>query len=627
MLPEKPVGVGRPITDRTAWAEAAKQPFFQKQLAAAAIYAKQPIPEITEQMLTEVARSGRRDTYEAPFGLRTKRLDAFVIAECIQDQGIYLPNIEAELLAILHEQTWADSVSIAWNQLDGGRDYAVDLGVAARAWTVAQSDYFLGDKLKQETRQAIRDQERHRVFDHYEASVRSGVPLWWWMAAKTNWNAVCNTGVLGAALTLIDSPKERALYVYSVQNELRLYIQGFSSDGYCFEGLSYWHYGYGNYLRSGELVYEQTNGQINLFAGDLQRKVALFPVHLQIVPQIWPAYGDSWAKYGPVKPGTELTNVSGALMNLINQRWKMGWNVDLSTSDMAVPGALGDNLSGAGMFGFPRPDFGPPPGSPSPDGLSEFDKKRFFFKDASVLVCRSIQPNKPPFGMSIKGLHNGLPHGHEDNGSYVVAYGDFPLLLDPGMENYVANTMNSHRYESMMMNSFGHDVPYVGETLQKSTVDALGKVVSTNFTDDKDTLVMDLTTSYAVPSLVHLIRTYTFDRKMPSIEIDDDVQFGRPTDYGSALITISQEKEEGAGEFLVYDKSYALAATVTAEETEPSAQVVNKVEPVTGFKLFAGVHPIRMGVNLNRPVTHVRLKTIVVPAPVPPEETKVGPGL
>jgi hypothetical protein len=311
-------------------------------------------------------------------------------------------------------------------------------------------------------------------------------------------------------------------------------------------------------------------------------------------------------------------------MDLINQRWKMGWNVDLSTSDMSVTGALGDNLSGAGMFGFPRPDFGPPPGSAPPDGLDDFDTKRFFFHDASVLVCRSIQPNKPPFGISIKGLHNGLPHGHEDNGSYVVAYGDFPLLLDPGMENYVADSMNSHRYESMMMNSYGHDVPYVGKTLQKPTVDALGKIVSTNFTDDKDTLVMDLTTSYAVPSLMHLIRTYVFDRKTPSIEIDDDVHFSRPTDYGSALITISQEKEKGVGAFLVYDKSYALTATVTAEETEPPAQVVNKVEPVTGFNLFASVHPIRMGVNLNHPVTHVRLKTVVVPAPLTPEETKVG---
>lgn len=626
MLPAKPQGVGRPITDRAAWAEAAKQPFFQKQITDAATYAKQPIPEITEKMLTDVATNGRRDTYEVPFVLRTKRLDAFVIAECIQDQGTYLPNIEAELNAILHETTWADSVSIAWNQLDGGRDYAVDLGVAARAWTLATCDYFLGDKLKPETRQAIRDQERHRVFDHYEASVRSGVPLWWWMAVKANWNAVCNTGELGAALTLIDSPRERALYVYSIQNELRYYMQGFSNDGYCFEGFSYWGYGYGNYLRSAELLYEQTHGQINLFAGDLQRQVALFPVHLQVIPQIWPAYGDCWAKYGPIKPGVKLTDVSGAFMDLINQRWNLGLNVDLSTSDMTVTGALGENLSGFGMFGFPRPSFGPPPGSPPVDATADEDK-RFFFKDASVLVCRSIQPDKPPFGLSIKGLHNGLPHGHEDNGSYVIAYGDFPLLLDPGMENYVANSMNSHRYESMMMNSYGHDVPWVGKTLQKPGADAMGKVVSTTFTDDKDTLVMDLTTSYPVPSLVHLWRTYIFDRKATSIEIDDDVQFSKPTDYGAALITISQEKEEGAGAFLVYDKSYALAATVTAEETEPAAQVVNKVEPVTGFRLYASIHPIRMGVNLSQPVTHVRLKTVIAPAALPPEVSKASASL
>jgi hypothetical protein len=45
---------------------------------------------------------------------------------------------------------------------------------------------------------------------------------------------------------------------------------------------------------------------------------------------------------------------------------------------------------------------------------------------------------------------------------------------------------------------------------------------------------------------------------------------------------------------------------------------VNKVEPITGFKLFPSIHPIRMGVNLDRPVTHIRLKTLIAPATWPP---------
>jgi hypothetical protein len=169
----------------------------------------------------------------------------------------------------------------------------------------------------------------------------------------------------------------------------------------------------------------------------------------------------------------------------------------------------------------------------------------------------------------------------------------------------------------MMMNSYGHDVPYVGKTLQKSGVDALGRIVSTTFTDEKDTLVMDLTTSYAVPGLVHVLRTYIFDRAASSVEIDDDAQFSRPTDYGTALVTISQETENGPGSFLVHGHNFAVSATVTVESAEPAAGIVNKVEPITGFKLFPSIHPIRMGVNLDRPVTHVRLKTLIAPAALP----------
>jgi hypothetical protein len=608
LLPAKPMGTGRPITDRAAWAEAAKQPLFQKQVSQAAVFAEQPIPEITEDMLMDITRTGRRDTYEEPFEKRTTRLNAFIVAECIQDRGTYLPLIEAELHAILTENTWADAASVVWKPIPGGRARGIDLAVAARAWTVATAYYWLGDKLHPETREAIRQQLQSRVFEDYEASIRSGKPRWWWMTVDTNWNAVCTSGVLGAALAVIPSPRERALFVQATMNEMSLYMTGITDDGYCYEGVGYWAYGYGSYLCAAEMLYEQTSGKINLFAGAKQRQAALFLPHLEIIPGVWPAYGDAYPK----------SSGQVALMQLINQRWNMGWaNLDSSKSDMLVAHPLGDRLACFGLFGFPRPDFGAVPGSPSLPAETAAGEKRFFFKDASVLVCRAMQPGRPPFGLSVKGGHTGLPHGHNDNGSYVVAYGDFPLILDPGMEQYTAKTFGVHRFESEMMNSFGHDVPFVGKTLQKGGTDALGKIISTIFTDDKDTLVMDLTTSYAVPSLVRLLRTYVLDRTAPSVEVDEDVQFSKPTDYGTALVTISSWKETGPGSFIVHDKDYALQATVTVEKSDPGVSIVNKVQPITGFKLFPSIHPTRLGVNLNEPVTHVLLKTLIVPADVP----------
>ncbi|HEY8965721.1 MAG TPA: hypothetical protein VIM58_04710 [Candidatus Methylacidiphilales bacterium] len=106
LLPAQPAGVGRPIGDRAAWEQAARQPAFQKELRDAERYAKEPIPELTPALYRDILKSGQRDPYEVPFRKRSTRLVAFVVAECVRNDGTYLPKIEEELRAILGEESW-----------------------------------------------------------------------------------------------------------------------------------------------------------------------------------------------------------------------------------------------------------------------------------------------------------------------------------------------------------------------------------------------------------------------------------------------------------------------------------------------------------------------------------------
>ena len=200
----------------------------------------------------------------------------------------------------------------------------------------------------------------------------------------------------------------------------------------------------------------------------------------------------------------------------------------------------------------------------------------------------------------------------------MVAYGDVPLVADPGMENYTAKTFSPHRFESMMMNSYGHSVPYVGETLQKGGPESEGKILETHFTDEQDTLKMDLTSGYPVPGMVRVVRTYVFHRAEPSVEIIDEADFTKPTAYGSAVVTLSHWLENGLGSFLIDEKGYAVAATVTVEQAEPAGtRIENKAEPITGFLQYPETKPTRLGVNLSQPVTHVTLRTRIVPTSPP----------
>ena len=103
----------------------------------AATFSTQPIPALTDDLFKDVLKTGARDTYEKPFRLRTTRLVAFVTAECIEDQGKYLPLIESELNAILGEKSWAVPAHVLLSKPFGGIDRSIDLGTAARAWTLA----------------------------------------------------------------------------------------------------------------------------------------------------------------------------------------------------------------------------------------------------------------------------------------------------------------------------------------------------------------------------------------------------------------------------------------------------------------------------------------------------------
>lgn len=612
MLPAKPVGVGRPIEDRKAWEEVAKIPAFQKWAKDAAQFASEPTPEINIDVLfPEVLKTGRRDIYEGPYRKRTTRLVAFVIAECIRNDGTYLPLIEAELKAILSEKTWGNSTQVDEHPY-GGYEGIIDLGASCRAWTVATADYWLGDKLKPETRASIRTETKRRIFDNYELAVRTGKPLWWWMVGKSNWNPVCTSGVVGAALTLIPSAQERALFVQAALNSMPYYVGTMGEDGYCEEGVSYWAYGFGCYLTLAENLYQQTQGKVNLYQDPKLRQVALYMTRFAIIPRVYPAFGDAQVR---------STGGPESMMYLIDKRWGMGWNIDINDSDMYAKHPLGDRLHGFGIFGFPLPQFGKSlvAGAPAPatEAEAKDDGKRFFFRNENVLLCRSIKPGRSPFGVAMKGGRNGLSHGHNDNGSYVVAGGDVPLLADPGMEVYTLKSFGPHRFESMMMNSYGHPVPYIAKTLQKTGETALAKIIETKFTDEQDTLKMDMTTSYEVPSLVKLTRTFIFNRVKPSLEIIDEAEFNAPTEFGSALVTASNWRELGPGSFLVYERDNAVQATVTVGKDE--GKIANKVEPITGNQMPRNFKPMRLGVNVETPVKHVVMRTLIVPATAPEE--------
>ena len=198
----------------------------------------------------------------------------------------------------------------------------------------------------------------------------------------------------------------------------------------------------------------------------------------------------------------------------------------------------------------------------------------------------------------LKGGHNAENHNHNDLGSYVVAVGDCAVLVDPGLEVYTARTFGPRRYDSKVLNSYGHAVPVVAGQLQHEGREFAATVVSTAFGDQEDSVVFDLTKAYAVPVLKSLIRTFTLRRQPKAgIEVTDTVEFREPAAFETALITFEQWHEVKPGVLVVGESDAAMRVEVTVEGGTWKLQPEVLQEDLPGKRF-----PTRLGIALDGPV-------------------------
>jgi hypothetical protein len=140
------------------------------------------------------------------------------------------------------------------------------------------------------------------------------------------------------------------------------------------------------------------------------------------------------------------------------------------------------------------------------------------------------------------------------------------VICDPGGEVYTKRTFSAHRYDSKVLNSFGHAVPVIAGQLQKAGADARGVMLETNFTDAADTLQLDIRSAYPVPDLQKLQRTFVFQRgATPSLEVRDEVKFSAPEQFETALVTWGKVKSTGANTLEIADGDSTLRVTIDAQ--------------------------------------------------------------
>lgn len=605
MLDEKPTGLGHTIEDRDWWLKKFESRSGKGTLKSATAMLLQPTPDLPDKFYLEFTTTGGRDSYEKPYQERAHRLGIMTRAECLENKGRFLPAIEAELAAILAEKTWCMPAHDPKLTNFNGTAIEVDLGVAMRAWSLATVDYALGNKLAEASRKQLRSELNRRVFQPYLKSIKTNnYRGMGWIRGKNNWNAVCHAGVVGSALAVVESRQERAYIVAAAEDNLRHFLDGYGPDGYCSEGINYWNYGFGHFTLLTEALLRATDGKLDFYESPRVALAAEFAARTEMQPGTFPAFTDS-------SPGDVP---AGWLLYIINLRYQLPQSVKTTPTD-AGQHPLGDMYYGAAILET-MDDIRRLSGNTSVAPNSH--RLRDFFPNGGDLMVRPKTDAPNLIAAALKAGHNDEEHNHNDVGSYVVSVNSNTLILDPGPEKYTSRTFSAKRYDSTILNSFGHSVPIVAGQLQAAGKSARGDIITTDFTDDRDVYAMEMKSAYpTVPGLQSMVRTFTYDRTgSTSLTVEDRVDMTTAGSFGTAIITKDLWKAAGEGTIIIYSSKSAIKVTFSS----PQGKIDIKADTIV-----EGIKPTRIGLNLVDPVTQGIISVRIEPTEIPPYGVALDP--
>ena len=576
-IANEPQGVGYICTDRTFWNSLKGKNQFQQVIKDADAIITKGFPQWSDEMYLSFYTKGDAVTGKDMMIKRLGGLMKLTWAACITDDKKYVSALEKNLLGVLNQKSWVYARSDAKKQNFTGKYYTIDLSSASYAHNLAQIVYLLGPKLSQDSKQKILIALDKRIFKPTKDLINGNYPYEKWMEMRNNWNAVCLSGVVGAALTVIENKQERAIYIDFARKYIHNYLSGFLKDGYCSEGTNYYNYGYRNFILLRENILRNSSGKIDLFQSLDVSTTNAFPYKIDILNGVYPTIGDTPDGIRP----------SAFIISYLNKKCGM----PMLKSSMMGYGSRTDNLTSSILWLEKDIDilFNPPSQTVyKPEIRSEFEY-------AGILISRPKSfTQHTGIAALFKGGDNAENHNHNDLGEYNIVVGSDILVEDPGQITYTADIFGKQRYTYKSISSYGHSVPVVAGQQQISGQQAEAKVIQKSFSDAVDIIAYDLASAYKVPSLQKLHRTCKYFRSDQSrVIIKDDFAFKSPQAFETAVITRGKVQMSQNGSVFISVKNSKLLLTIRTNDgskVKVSTEEINEKGSKTYTRIAIGLN-------------------------------------
>ena len=404
------------------------------------------LPVLSDENFLLYEQTGNRLIYEKLYFERRKFLNVFFFVTLWHKEKIYIKKLEEIIYTICKEDTWALPAHVDMSKDD--RKCTIDLFAAETAQALSCIYHYLGKILSEECTDIIKENVWNRIIKPY---AESEYGYHRWENLDNNWISVCASSIGSAVLYLPDDKGIRDKILDRVKLCLDKYIGGFSEDGVCLEGMSYFTYGMEYFFGFARQLYEYTDGEKNLYTDKRLENIVLFQQNCFL-------------------PGGNTISFSDGSTN---DRFRLGLSCFLKSKFKG--------------FEIPPIDFAMKFDSDScyrfmanlQDNLwvSEFleDKKNeehikkdeynfILYKEAQWAVW-----NSGDTGLALKGGNNNEPHNHNDIGSFILSYAGEIFLTDLGCGEYTKDYFKDDtRYKIFNNRSISHNVPLINGEEQKA---------------------------------------------------------------------------------------------------------------------------------------------------------------
>lgn len=590
MLADHPSGLGAPCNKREVWDQLLKSGKYDSFLKEMENFTFPPFSEKDYFSLADgtATSSGR--------GLQMMRnrataLSRAVWAECLTNDNLYTAVIEKGLRDLIDQKSWVSPRIDYGFKNYHGTEYSVELTSSLYAHTIAQTLHLVGHKLTPALRKDAVDALYKRVFNPALNKIRTlnNAPENNFFNMTNNWNHVCLAGLAGAALTVIEDKHERAVFAWMGEYYSQNGLLGFGEDGYCSEGIGYFNYGFGHFILLCEIVRQATRGKLDLFADPKVRKIAWYPVNLEIINGVFPAISDS-------KPGAKPES---SIIYYCSRNLGLG----LTAYDTLSFEGNTDDIRQCVMMVFPN---SASLAKVKNGGENSVSRIRSIFDQTGVYVGRPLQGSPCLAGVALKGGNNHENHNHNDVGSYTVVLGDEIMAGDPGSIPYTANIFDSRfRYSYKTLGSYGHPVPLVAGMEQQSGPHTEAKILQNSFSETEDKIALDLTRAYNYPSLVEIKRLMVYSRlKKGKISFTDTFTCTKPEIFETAIITRAKWTRLKRDEILLEGDKVKMKVNL-----ESSDKLIVRSEVISE----GGVPYTRIGIRINKRVKSGMIRVSYTP--------------